>query len=59
MNSEQGGTFYGIAAEPFRGLSLTGRMKQLEKEYTGTMQKGAMICRYTSPGSITCGKIAN
>ena len=52
MNKEQSGTFYGIAAEPFPESQLTGRVKQPEKEYTDTMQRGAMICRYTSPGSI-------
>ena len=51
MNSEQGATFHGIAAAPF--LELTGRVEQLEKDTTGMMQRGAMICRYTSRGSIT------
>ena len=52
MNSEQGATFHGIAAAPFLGLELTGRVEQLEKDTTGMMQRGAMICRYTSRGSI-------
>ncbi len=38
-------------------LVLSDRLhEQPEKESTGTMQRGAMICRYSSPNSLCEGQ---